>query len=106
MALWKEQLCVRLDIEPLLEAEVEAVLEVVLGAQVAGSTRRWLWEITSGNPLYLREVVLAGLEAGHLVTDGVGRWAGAPPASARLAGVRRVSGGPLITASPFGDGRS
>lgn len=52
----------------------------VLGAPVEGVTLHRLWETSLGDPLYLRELVLAGQETGRLaLTKGVWHLSGAVP---------------------------
>ena len=50
-----------------------------------GSTVQTLWRLTQGNPLYLRELILGGLDSGNLARAGdVWRWDGAIVTSPRL----------------------
>jgi DNA-binding NarL/FixJ family response regulator len=68
---------VRIEIGDLTAGEVAILLEQVLGGQVDQSTIRRLWRATHGNPLYLREIVGAGMEDGALSeAQGVWRWQG------------------------------
>lgn len=84
-ALWKEALAVRLEVQPLAEAETARLVEGALGAPVAATTQNRLWRLTEGNPLYLREVVHAAREQGVLApVGGVWRWKGALESSSRL----------------------
>jgi ATP/maltotriose-dependent transcriptional regulator MalT len=84
-ALWKDDLCDRLEIQALSEAEVGVLLEEALGGQVESVTAHRLWEVTRGNPLYLRELFLGGLESGALrEAEGFWRWHGALAQSPRL----------------------
>jgi DNA-binding CsgD family transcriptional regulator len=86
-SLWKEGITERIEVRALSREELEQLLETVLGGQVGGATLHALWTRTRGNPLYLRELVLGGLEAGALVEqDGVWRWLGSS-AVPRLAEV-------------------
>ena len=93
--LWKDQVCERLELLPLSREETAELLEAALGSQVDGATSHRLWQVTRGNPLFLREVVLGALEAGNLVqTDGLWRWIGSVALSPRLTEVLglRLSG--------------
>ena len=57
----------------------------MLGGQVEGAALQQLWEASEGNLQYLRELVLAGVDAGTLVDDaGLWRTVGAISPSARL----------------------
>lgn len=95
-SLWKEGLVPRLDLAPLSEPEAAELLEQALGGTIATATQRRLWQLTQGNPLYLREVVDAGLAQGTLTrTAGVWRWQGALPVRSGLVDLisDRIGGG-------------
>lgn len=84
-ALWKDGLAARLELQPLSYPEVEELIGAVLGGQIDGLTLHRLWTATQGNPLLLRERVLAGLELGELKRrDDVWRWSGPFGVSPRL----------------------
>lgn len=77
VALWKDGLAERLELRPLARQDLAELVTRALGGPVQSSTLRRLWEVTLGNPLFLREVVLAALEAGTLSqTAGGWRWSG------------------------------
>ena len=85
VALWKDTVAERFEIQPLSRDEVAALVAAVLGGQVDGSTVHTLWRLAQGNPLYLRELVLGGLDSGSLAcVAGVWRWDGAVVTSPRL----------------------
>ena len=85
VALWKDELAERLELEPLNRFSIEALLTSVLDGPVSGATLHGLCERSAGNALYLRELVLAGRESGTLTnTDGIWRLSGAPAVSSRL----------------------
>src|SRR5260221_568536 len=84
VALWKDAVAERFEVQPLSRDEVAALVAAVLGGQVDGSTVHTLWRLAQGNPLYLRELVLGGLDSGSL---------------ACAAGVWRVGGG-KVTSPP------
>jgi DNA-binding CsgD family transcriptional regulator len=73
VALWKDELCTRVELQPLAEAEVAQLLHLVLGGRVDMRSAHDLWRATQGNLLFLRELVLDGLARG-LVQDRGGRW--------------------------------
>jgi ATP/maltotriose-dependent transcriptional regulator MalT len=73
VALWKDELAVRVEVQPLSRTEVAALLGAALGGTVDGVTARRLFDATRGNALFLRELVAEGLSAGALV-DHVGLW--------------------------------
>lgn len=85
VALWKDELAQRLELEPLGTCSIEALLTSVLGGPVSGATLHRLGERSAGNALYLRELVLAGIESGNLSNDdGIWRLSGSPTVSSRL----------------------
>jgi AAA ATPase domain len=84
--LWKDGPLERIELCPLDIAEVGELVPAVLGSQVDSATLHRLWESSGGNALYLRELVLDGVESGTLrVQHGVWRWSGVSAASPRLA---------------------
>src|SRR4029453_7592683 len=84
IALWKDGLARRLDLSVLSPSATAELLEGSLGGPVDGVTRKEMLRVTVGNPLYLRELILGGLESGALrQVDKVWRWRG------KLAGVTR-----------------
>lgn len=93
-ALWKDGLADRLDLDVLNEEEVEAMVTGALGGPVTGSSVRWLWEVSGGNPLYIRELLAGATDSGALRRDG-GIWVlrlplPAPPRLAELVAGRLV----------------
>jgi DNA-binding CsgD family transcriptional regulator len=88
MALWKDGLARRLDLSPLSPATTAELLDHALGGPVDGVTRKEVLRVSDGNPLYLRELILGGLESGALrQLDGVWRWTGGLAGATRLAEV-------------------
>ena len=84
-AVWKNGLCDRVEVGPLNRVETKDLLEQVLGGQVEGAALQQLWDASEGNLQYLRELVLAGVDAGTLVDDaGLWRTVGAISPSERL----------------------
>ncbi len=77
VALWKDELAPRIEVQPLSALEVAELLGDALGGTVDGATIRRLFEVTRGNALFLRELVAGGLSAGALVQRaGVWSWQG------------------------------
>jgi DNA-binding CsgD family transcriptional regulator len=72
-ALWKDGMAVRLDIEELEGDEMEALAVAMLGDEVDDAVVHRLRELSSGNPLAMRELVFGAVEAGALTNDD-GRW--------------------------------
>jgi DNA-binding CsgD family transcriptional regulator len=85
-ALWKDELCVRLELGELGRGEVEALLGAALGGPIDGRSVNALWELTRGNALFLRELVRHGVDHGLLAeTGGMWRWRGEVTTGTRLA---------------------
>jgi DNA-binding NarL/FixJ family response regulator len=85
-ALWKDGHLARLELQPLSQEETATLLESVLAGPVHSAAARGLWMITSGNVLYLRQLVDGELEAGRLhEVAGVWQWTGQPRLSPGLA---------------------
>ncbi|HEV8167395.1 MAG TPA: AAA family ATPase, partial [Actinomycetota bacterium] len=86
IALWKDGLARRLDLSALAPSAAAELLERALGGPVDGVTKEEVLRVTGGNPLYLRELVLGGLESGALrQVDKVWRWRGKLAGATRLA---------------------
>src|SRR5215211_6629992 len=85
-ALWKDELCVLLELAELSRSEVESLLAAGLGGPIDGGSAGALWRLTRGNALFLRELVRHGVDRGLLTEDGgVWRWRGGIEAGTRLA---------------------
>jgi DNA-binding CsgD family transcriptional regulator/tetratricopeptide (TPR) repeat protein len=72
-ALWKDGHAERIDVGPLRDDEVDELTAALLGGQVDQTTTRDVRRAARGNPLAVRELVLAASEAGALRRDR-GRW--------------------------------
>jgi DNA-binding NarL/FixJ family response regulator len=85
-ALWKDELCGLVALGELSRDDVQRLLGEVLGAAVDGSSVNLLWQMTRGNALFLRELILYGVEQDVLVEDGgIWRWRGDVAVGMRLA---------------------
>jgi DNA-binding CsgD family transcriptional regulator len=85
-ALWKDELCVLLELGELARGDSQALLEAALGGPLDGASANALWQLTRGNALFLRELARHGLDRGLLAQDGgVWRWRGEIAAGTRLA---------------------
>ena len=84
-ALWKDAGALRLALEPLDEAQTGRLIEAALGAPVEERVRRWVFDSSRGNVMYVRELLLGALADGALEDRG-GFWrlARRPPPSASL----------------------
>lgn len=86
VSLWKDGTLQRIEVQPLAKSEVEALITAVLGDRVDGTSMEWLWTTSGGNLLYLRELVLGGLDSGQLRLEaGIWSWRGPFTPGARLA---------------------
>ncbi|WP_246271577.1 helix-turn-helix transcriptional regulator [Amycolatopsis acididurans] len=84
-AMWKDRVAERLDIRELSREQTAELAEAALGGRLDGAAEHRLWHLTLGNPLFLRELVQGGIEAGTLTErDGVWRWTGELSATPRL----------------------
>jgi DNA-binding CsgD family transcriptional regulator len=76
-ALWTEGLVGHADLAPLSTGESRDLLVTMLGGPVDASSARRLAELAAGNPLLLRELVLAARAGGEMHRSyGVWRWTG------------------------------
>lgn len=71
--LWTGGRCERLDLDPLTEPQVQALLVLVLGGDVEDRLSRALHERSGGNPLLLREIVRAAQRCDAIVHEH-GLW--------------------------------
>jgi tetratricopeptide (TPR) repeat protein len=86
VALWKDGPARRLELPALAPEATAELLGRVLGGTIDGMTRQEMLRVSEGNPLYLRELVLAGWETGALhQVEGVWRWTGELAGATRLA---------------------
>ena len=58
ISLWKDGGAQRLDLERLSDEAVGALVEAAIGGPVEQSVLRWLYEISQGNALYVRELII------------------------------------------------
>ena len=72
-SLWKDAGAMRLELAPLSAAETGVLVESVLGAPVEERVRRWVYDGSRGNVLYVRELLLGALGDGALQERG-GFW--------------------------------
>lgn len=72
-ALWKDGLAERIDLGLWGEQQTGAVLSACLGGPVASVSVRRIWQLSQGNALYLRELIIGAVEEGALREVG-GIW--------------------------------
>jgi DNA-binding CsgD family transcriptional regulator len=76
-ALWTDDLVERVEMGPLTGDEVADLLSRVLGGPVDSASVDRLWQLSQGNALLLRELVLAARASGDInASYGVWRWTG------------------------------
>ena len=82
---WLDDHIQRIDLGPLAEVDIRALATIGAGGPIEGSTMQSLISASSGNPLFLRELVDGGLESGALINQfGLWRLEGTLLASRRL----------------------
>jgi hypothetical protein len=72
-ALWKKGLVERIDLQPLNREHTVILASHLLSGQLDGDLAEALWRMSSGNPLYLKELVRSGRAAGRVVAER-GLW--------------------------------
>lgn len=86
VALWKDGMAKRMTVSTLTGSAMEQLLDHALDGQIDAVTRHQLIRVAEGNPLFLRELIIGGLEAGTLYRRGqVWRWTGGLRGATRLA---------------------
>jgi hypothetical protein len=74
--LWRDGRLERVDLRDLSRAQLDTLLHLALGGPIEAGAAREFWEVTAGNPRYVREL-LGALESGALVErSGCGTWTG------------------------------
>jgi DNA-binding CsgD family transcriptional regulator len=85
MALWKDGLLARLDLEPLSAAATREVIESTLGGPVDARSLARFRRLTGGNTLFLRQLLADQIAAGRMRKfAGVWMWEGDVAVSASL----------------------
>src|SRR5262249_46703935 len=64
--LWRAGGLGRVDLHDLSHAPLDPLLHLALGGPMEAGAGGEFWDVTRGNPLYVREVVLGALESGAL----------------------------------------
>ena len=96
--IWKDGFAQRVELQHLSRLETLELLAKGLDGNVQDSSANRIWNVTEGNPLYLREVVLSSRETGALSrADGEWRWRGEWATGARL---QEIVGARLGTLDP------
>ena len=83
--LWRDGRVERADLEDLSRTQLDTLLHLALGGPIEAGAGREFWEVTTGNPLYVHELVLGALGSGALVErSGVWHLEDRLPATGRL----------------------
>jgi DNA-binding CsgD family transcriptional regulator/tetratricopeptide (TPR) repeat protein len=84
-SMWRDGLLERIDLADLSRINLDTLLHLAMGGPMEAGAQREIWEVTAGNPMYVRELVLGGLESGALVErSGVWHLEGRLPSTTRL----------------------
>jgi DNA-binding CsgD family transcriptional regulator len=84
-SLWRDGQLERIDLEDLSRVQLDTLLHLALGGPMEAGAGREFWEVTRGNPMYVRELVLGGLESSALVErSGVWHLEDRLPSTTRL----------------------
>lgn len=65
-ALWKDGILSRVDIEPFDRVETTQLIETVLGGPLETASASKIFDVSKGNPLYLRHLVEGTVKSGTL----------------------------------------
>ena len=85
-ALWKDEVLARLDIEPFDTTQTTRLVEAVLGGPLESASAIRIFNLSEGNPLYLRHLVDGAVQAGRLrAVDGVWQLRGEMSLTAALS---------------------
>jgi len=95
--MWRNGSLDRVDLHDLSRTNLDTLLHLALEGPIEAGAGMRLWEVTQGNPLYVRELILGAVESGALI-ERSGVWHlddGLPPTS-RLQDLveQRISGLP------------
>src|SRR4051794_9141308 len=85
VALWKDRGLLRLDLQPLGRDEVAELVDAFLAGPADGAVHRRAFELSQGNPLYVREFLADADHSGALTrTEGLWSLSGERPRLERL----------------------
>jgi len=84
-SVWKDSGAIRLELGTLDRLQTESLAEEIAGGPIEQSARRWLYQTSLGNALYVCELTRGALAGGALAqVHGLWRIASRPPVSASL----------------------
>ena len=103
VALWKDRGLLRLDLQRLARDEVGELVDAFLGGPADGAVHRRAFELSEGNPLYVREFLAdAGRSRALAHADGLWRLSGERPRLERLRELIAARTGDLTLAARRG----
>lgn len=73
LRLWKDEDAIRLELQSLSKTETYQLVSHVLDHPVDDAALEWFWQLSAGNPLYLRELISGALDTEAVVSDE-GLW--------------------------------
>lgn len=87
--LWKDQFLELVDLEPLSRTETDLAVANILGSGAEPELLAEVWDLTHGNPLFVRELLLGARAQGRIIEGDGGRWCKTGPLSTttRLFGI-------------------
>ncbi len=74
--LWKDELLEIVEIDPLERAATDELTRSLVGGPASTALLDEVWELTEGNPLFVRELLLGARNQNRLALDDEGRWSG------------------------------
>lgn len=84
-SVWKDSDATRLELGMLDQSQTDSLAEEIAGGPVEQSARRWIYQTSLGNALYVCELTRGALAGGALTeVRGLWRMARRPPVSASL----------------------
>lgn len=87
-ALWKDQVLELVEVQPFDRTATDAMVRSLLGPAVSEALLDEIWELTEGNALFVRELLLGAQAQGRVTQDADGHWISV----ARLAMTNRLIG--------------
>ena len=68
--LWQDGIVERVELGPLGREHVAELAEAIAGSRLDALSLELVWDMTRGNALFVREVLIAARESANLVVDG------------------------------------